>query len=313
MKSMNIKKYIFLLITLISITSTLGCSTNEYVTEYVLEPKTAVGEKLVNGTDLFGHIFSDTTYTVTNGVEATEIQYLSQKGLAMKVFVMEVDLSNSNVSMAASMPNNQNSFAMQRMTVQAENADTEENRVWAGINADFYNMTTGVPQGIVYRNGTAVKTTFQDAVCTYFAITDDGKAIVAGQDRYPELKDRIKEAVGGRVWLVQDGGVVKQTNSAVEPRTTIGVSEDGTGVYIFVVDGRNFHYSNGMSYDELGQCLKALGAYNAINLDGGGSSTFFIRNTPAFDDDRFEIRNWPSDNGGKERAVANGLLILSTE
>lgn len=307
------KKYLFLLITLISLTTTQGCSNNEYITEYTLQTRTTVGEKLVNNTNLFGHIFSDSTYTVTNGVEVTEVQYLSQKGLAMKIFIMQVDLNNPDISLATSMPDNKTSFAMQRMTLQATHADTEENKVWAGINGDFYNMTTGVPQGIFYSNSTAVKTTFQDAVCTYFAVTHDGKAIVAGQDQYPDLKDQIKEAVGGRVWLVQDGAVVKQTNNTVEPRTTIGVSEDGMHVYILAVDGRNFHYSNGMSYDELGQCLKAIGAYDAINLDGGGSTTFLIRNTPDFTDDRFEIRNWPTDNGGDERSVANGLLIFSKE
>ncbi|SFU68230.1 Predicted protein [Porphyromonadaceae bacterium KHP3R9] len=310
---MNLKKYLFILIALISISTTHGCNENDIATVFEVKPQTAVGKKLAEGTDLIGHLFSDSTYTVINGVEATEVKYLSMKGLAMKLFVMEVDLTKPNIAIVASMPNNKNEFGMQQMTAQAKAYDSDSTMVWGGINADFYNMTTGVPQGIVYRNGTAVKTTFQDAVCTYFAITRDGKAVVAGQDRYPELKDQIKEAVGGRVWLVQDGGLVKQTATEVEPRTTIGVSEDGMKVYMMVVDGRNFHYSNGMSYEELGKCMKALGAYNAINLDGGGSSTFFIRRSAGFEDNRFEIRNWPTDNGGKERAVANGLLIISKE
>lgn len=80
---------------------------------------------------------------------------------------------------------------------------------------------------------------------------------------------------------------------------------------MLVVDGRNFHYSNGMNYDDLAKFMKALGAYQAINLDGGGSSTFFIRTTPSFDDGRFVVRNWPTDNGGKERSVANGLIVVS--
>ena len=80
------------------------------------------------------------------------------------------------------------------------------------------------------------------------------------------------------------------------------------------VDGRNFYYSNGMSFVELGQFMKAVGSYDAINLDGGGSSTFFVRSAPGFSaDDRFEIRNWPTDGGGVERAVCNGLLIVSNK
>jgi len=304
-------RYIFLLALFTCFSANYGCSNDEYSFEYKVEPKTEVGTKLAVGTDLFGQIFNDSSYTVTGGVTATEIKYLSKAGLAMKIFVFEVDLTNQNVSIEASMPNGNTKFAMQRMTKQATYVDTEGHKVWAGVNADFYNMTTGVPQGIVYRNGTALKTTFQDAVCTYFAITKDGKAIVAGQDVYDDIKDNIQEAVGGRVWLVQDGGIVKQTTAVVEPRTCIGVSKDGTKVYIMAIDGRNFWYSNGMAYEEMGQCLKALGTENGINLDGGGSTTFFIRNTPDFADDRFEIRNWPTDNGGQERAVANGLLIIS--
>ncbi|MBB4037040.1 exopolysaccharide biosynthesis protein [Dysgonomonas hofstadii] len=304
-------RYIFLLSIFTCFSINYSCSNDEYSFEYKVEPKTEVGTKLASGTDLFGQIFSDSSYTVTSGVTATEIKYLSQTGLAMKVFVFEVDLTNQNISIEASMPKGGTSFGMQQMTKQATYVDKDGHKVWAGVNADFYNMTTGVPQGIVYRNGTAVKTTFQDAVCTYFAITKDGKAIVAGQDVFEDIKDDIQEAVGGRVWLVQDGAIVKQTDATVEPRTCIGVSKDGTKVYIMAIDGRNFWYSNGMAYGEMGQCLKALGTENGINLDGGGSTTFFIRNTPDFADDRFEIRNWPTDNGGKERAVANGLLIIS--
>ena len=304
-------RYILLLLIFTVFSVNYSCSNDEYSFAYKVEPKTEIGTKLANGTDLIGQIFNDSSYTVTNGVVATEIKYLSKAGLAMKVFVFEVDLNNQNISIEASMPNGDTKFAMQRMTEQATYVDKDGHKVWAGINADFYNMTTGVPQGIVYRNGTAVKTTFQDAVCTYFAITKEGKAIIAGQDVYNDIKDNIQEAVGGRVWLVQDGAIVKQTDTAVEPRTCIGVSKDGTKVYIMAIDGRNFWYSNGMAYDEMGQCLKALGTENGINLDGGGSTTFFIRNTSSFTDDRFEIRNWPTDNGGQERAVANGLLIIS--
>lgn len=107
--------------------------------------------------------------------------------------------------------------------------------------------------------------------------------------------------------------LVKSSDTSVEPRTAVGVSEDGTKVYMLVIDGRNFWYSNGMNYDELGECMMALGSYNAINLDGGGSSTFFIRTTPSFSANRFKMINWPSDGGGKERAVANGLLIIGKE
>jgi len=294
---------------------TTGCSNDEGLIkpyeQFVPNPKTPVATKVVNNSDLIASITTDTTYKIVNGLEATEIRYLSTTGLSMKTFVFEIDLTNPNIRIEASTPNNAPSFGMQPMTKQATYEDFEGHKVWAGINADFYNMTTGVPQGIVYKEGLAIKTTVADAINTFFAITKDGKAVIGDQEVYPNMKNTIQEAVGGRVVLLKDGAAVQQTDKKLEPRTCIGVNEDGTKVYMLVVDGRNFHYSNGMNYDDLAKFMKALGAYQAINLDGGGSSTFFIRTTPSFDAGRFTVRNWPTDNGGKERSVANGLIVVS--
>ncbi|HMR18977.1 MAG TPA: phosphodiester glycosidase family protein [Sphingobacterium sp.] len=311
----KIKNILWIIMAISLIISQYSCDKKEYHFEYKAEPKTEIGRKLVEGTKLFAQIFSDTMYTVTDGVVASEIAYLSHKGMAMKIFIFEVDLNHPNVDILASSPNDGTTFAMQRMTVQATYADKETNpyRVWAGINADFFNTSTGVPRGVFYKQGNALRTTFDSGDRGFFAIGNDGLAFVATRDEYPAIAATgiIKEAVGGSVPLVRDGNVIIQSDNTIEPRTCIGISADGKKVYMMAVDGRNFWYSNGMLFEELGHCLKALGAANGINLDGGGSTTFFIRNTPDFSTDRFEIRNWPTDGGGRERAVANGLLIIS--
>ena len=288
-----------------------ACEEPETRTVYEAIPKTETGTKLVNGTDMFAYISTDTSYTVTNGVTATEIKYLSMKGVSMKIFVFEVDLSNPSISIVASSPNNQHVFAMQPMTVQATFVDQPGHKVYGGINGDFFNTSTGQPRSIFYKNSMPIKTTFQDVNRTFFAITKDKKAVVGDQFTFQDVRDDIKEAVGGLYWLVTDSILVKQTDTSIEPRTCIGVSKNQDKVFMMAVDGRNFTHSNGMTFEELGQCMMALGAYNSINLDGGGSTTFFIRNTPEFTEGRFELRNWPSDRGGSERAVANGLLIIS--
>lgn len=187
--------------------------------------------------------------------------------------------------------------------------DKSGSRVLAAVNGDFF-AKDGTPQGIYYRNGTCLKGTMTDNVCTFFAITKNKKAIIGSYDEYDSYKENIQEAVGGRVRLMTNGNVLPQTVTALEPRTAIGVTDDNV-VYILVADGRNFWYSNGMRYAEMGAVMKALGAKNAINLDGGGSSTFIIRKIAGFEDGRFAIRNWPYDNGGVEREVANGLLVVT--
>jgi exopolysaccharide biosynthesis protein len=61
-----------------------------------------------------------------------------------------------------------------------------------------------------------------------------------------------------------------------------------------------------MNYPDMQKIMKALGSRDAINLDGGGSSTFIVR-----DGERFAIKNMPSD--GTERAIGPGLAVIATK
>ena len=90
-------------------------------------------------------------------------------------------------------------------------------------------------------------------------------------------------------------------------RTAVGIREDGT-VLLVVADGR-FKASAGLSLPELQQILRWLGCRDALNLDGGGSTTLFLNI-----DDYQGVINCPSDNGRfdheGERGVSNAVLIL---
>ena len=289
-----------------------ACNNDEDLTVFSTEgAKTELGQKIIAGSDGYvGQYFSDSTYTLAPGVQALEMKILSSTGLAVKMFVLEVDLKEAHLTMKASSPNEEGKLKnKQQMTLQALAYDKSGSRVLAAVNGDFF-AKDGTPQGIYYRNGTCLKGTMTDNVCTFFAITKNKRAIIGSYDEYDSYKENIQEAVGGRVRLMTNGNVLPQTVTALEPRTAIGVTDDNV-VYILVADGRNFWYSNGMRYAEMGAVMKALGAKNAINLDGGGSSTFIIRKIAGFEDGRFAIRNWPYDNGGVEREVANGLLVVT--
>lgn len=289
-----------------------GCNNDEDLTVYSTEgAKTELGQKIIVGSDGYvGQYFSDTTYTLAPGVKALEMEILSATGMAVKMFVLEVDLKDTHLMMKASSPKDEGKLkTKQQMTLQALAHDKQGSRVLAAVNGDFF-ATDGTPQGIYYRNGVCLKNTMTDNVCTFFAVTKGKKAVIGSYDEYDTYKDEIQEAVGGRVRLMTNGNVLPQTSTALEPRTAIGVTDNNV-VYILVADGRNFWYSNGMRYAEMGAVMKALGAKDAINLDGGGSSTFIIRSKAGFEGDRFAIRNWPYDNGGVERAVANGLLVVT--
>ena len=83
------------------------------------------------------------------------------------------------------------------------------------------------------------------------------------------------------------------------PRTLAGVREDGT-LLLVTVDGRRPGWSVGMTLPGAARLMRSLGARDAINLDGNGSSTMIVRG---------EVVNRPTDRVG-ERLVSNGLFVL---
>ncbi|WP_205661024.1 phosphodiester glycosidase family protein [Amycolatopsis vastitatis] len=112
---------------------------------------------------------------------------------------------------------------------------------------------------------------------------------------------KIAVAVGGNEVLLRDGVVQPVDDVALHPRTAVGFSVDGRRMWLATVDGRQSD-SRGMTELELARHMKSLGADDAINLDGGGSSTLLARNEG---EAAPSVRNSPSDGG--ERLVPNGI------
>ncbi|MFZ2958842.1 MAG: phosphodiester glycosidase family protein [Candidatus Ozemobacteraceae bacterium] len=117
--------------------------------------------------------------------------------------------------------------------------------------------------------------------------------------------DRVSHAVCGGPRLLTDGkiditGVAEKFDPSIvsgrHPRSAVALTWGGELLFV-VTDGRSKR-SAGMTLTELASYLKFLGGRQAINLDGGGSSSLLVNG---------KIMNKPSD--GKERPISNGLLI----
>ena len=116
-------------------------------------------------------------------------------------------------------------------------------------------------------------------------------------------------AISGDSILVRGGSVIADLdNMALQPRTAFGFSSNGRFIYFVVVDGRQPLYSEGMTRREMADLMISLGAQNAMNLDGGGSSTLVVEGK----DGRPRILNSPIDNyiPGRERPVADHLGVF---
>ncbi|SCE82303.1 Calcineurin-like phosphoesterase [Micromonospora viridifaciens] len=115
----------------------------------------------------------------------------------------------------------------------------------------------------------------------------------------------VRAAVGGGNVLVRDGVVQDIADQSLAPRTSVGFSADGRKMIMLTVDGRQVD-SRGVTQTELGRMMRELGAWTALNLDGGGSSTLLAREPGAA---TVQVENSPSD--GSERPVPNGLAIYA--
>ena len=119
----------------------------------------------------------------------------------------------------------------------------------------------------------------------------------------PERWNDVINAIGGNSRLVKRGKLCDDGHRGNnwgrnDPRTALGYND--RKLFLVVVDGRQSGYSHGMSYRDVAKTMLELGAKEAINLDGGSSSTFILQD---------QVVNRPS--GGKERHVLNAVFITA--
>lgn len=112
----------------------------------------------------------------------------------------------------------------------------------------------------------------------------------------PPFDAPVLQAVGGSHVLVR-GGEVVAGDQVRHPRTAAG-SNDREMIFV-TVDGRQPGWSVGMTLTELAELMQRLGCTDAINLDGGGSTTAWAQGS---------VINRPS--GGVERPIANAVFVL---
>lgn len=262
-------------------------------------------------------VFSNEHSTLAPGI-TQDINYAqTADGKQIVYYVATVDVNRDDVDLMVNYNNNKapvgSNIGLQRVEDQVaalvnNNKDKENFYPIVATNGAGYNITTGVPSGLVVMNGVEY---YPVGAPAFFAILDDGSAVIASKDEYSEYKDQIKEGIQGfGAVLVKDGkiNVTKTANYTASraSRTAIGIKEDGS-VVMMVLDGRQLPFSAGGAMEEIAQIMLDAGCVDAVNLDGGGSTTYMSK--PAGSDE-IKVVNRPSD--GYARSVSTSLVVVST-
>ncbi|TCO73153.1 phosphodiester glycosidase family protein [Marinisporobacter balticus] len=120
--------------------------------------------------------------------------------------------------------------------------------------------------------------------------------------------ENLSMSVGSGSFIVKEGFVESNYHiniSGKHPRTALGISKDKTQVFLVTIDGRTASYT-GVTQEELGRIMIELGAYDAINLDGGGSTDMVVR---SLGEESKKVVNNLSE--GSERRIMNGIGVIS--
>ncbi|MEE3373066.1 MAG: phosphodiester glycosidase family protein [Planctomycetota bacterium] len=120
-------------------------------------------------------------------------------------------------------------------------------------------------------------------------------------------EQRLTEGTAGFSLIMKAGKVVVGEGGAVHPRTSIGVDRTGKVAWLVVVDGRQRGFSEGMNLHELALRMKKLGCWDAMNMDGGGSSVMGLVNQEG----KMQVFNSPSDRRRGRRSVRPLPMVLT--
>ncbi len=265
-----------------------------------------------NNNDAFT-VFNSEYSTLAPGITQTIRQATTADGKRMVYYLATADINRDDVNVYANYGDNDPSKGWQMQTVkdqmtaaQNNNADIENFNVIAGVNGSGFNMGTGEPSGLLIMDGVVYQDVNNQG---FFGIDYDGNAVIGTTEEYnTKYKGKLKEAISGFSGvLIKDGKIVaSKDNTTRASRTAVGITATGKVVFM-VLDGRQEPISCGGSMYEIAQILYEAGCVQAVNLDGGGSSTYVAKQEGA---DTFEVTNKPSD--GYARSVSTSWYIAST-
>ena len=193
----------------------------------------------------------------------------------------------------------------------------------AAINGSFFNMSTGAPVCYLRIDGKELgeNVAGQDTVNRKYYQNAAIRLLPSGHpcftvpasNRKSEAEIKDKTVMTAGPMLIHRGENVPQHLDrrfvyGRHNRTAIGLKKDGT-IVLVVADGRSKGQADGLSLPELTRVMRWIGCCEAANLDGGGSTTMYVKGRGTEG-----IVNHPSDNGrydaGGQRRVANAVLVV---
>lgn len=243
------------------------------------------------------------------GVTHTRIDTTVPRKLVMNL--VEIDLTVPGIGFAVTPSNGAAAGETVGRTTRQFLADQA---VQVAINGGFSAWASGSNynvEGLAARQG-VVYSEFQEFRTFALNISADNIATIiratgtSGTTHSPVTT--LYNTLAGEARLLRDGAIINYANETLHPRTGVGLSADATRLFLMTIDGRNAGHSLGVTRPELADLMRINGVHNAINLDGGGSTTL------VFADPVARLVNVPvgvNDVPGTERVVGSNFGVFA--
>ena len=242
------------------------------------------------------------TSIVAPGVQLRQVRFPHLLGLPQFVNVLEADLNADGVLIDVVQPDSGRMLTSKLALAHG---------AVAAVNGSFFEAD-GTPSIFFQDNGQVIREDDDERIRFVedgaVATTTNGDATVVRRSLAEwQLFASFADVLVTGPLLVWDGELTDQDvigfNLTHHPRTAAGITSDNR-LLLVTADGRNSQAA-GFTMQELALLMRALGSIYAVNLDGGGSTTMWIRDSG--------VVNHPSDNGAfdasGERAVANAVIV----
>ncbi len=224
-----------------------------------------------------------------------------------KVFALRVDLSDPTVEFFSTPAGGEPPW---ETIGQTTTTFVQTYGVSVGVNANFFSPVSTIPDDPRELSGLAVSR--GDIVSTFAngrpaVLISKGNQASFAQTAPPSLANVWTAVAGSDLVLINGVAQLQGCTTSFcneNPRTAVGLSPEGRYFYLMVIDGRRAGWSDGATLYETGQWLLRLGAWNGLNLDGGGSTAMArLTNGAAV------LLNRPS--GGVQRVNGNHLGVFA--
>lgn len=207
-------------------------------------------------------------------------EFSAEKPRPMKCYMVRVDLTRNFLLTTAKGTKRERTLEFARRLREAgTNVVVAVNTCpWdGGIGDDPASITNHMPNGMNVSNGEIVTARkVRGWLDGFFGVRTDGRVEIFDEPPVGRLGG-YRILINGYAVVLKEGKAFNRRNDRnLHPRTAFGLSRDRRYLFLLAVDGRQKNWSHGADYADVAKFMLEAGAWDAANMDGGGSTTLVV-------------------------------------